>query len=534
MQLPSGKALDITLENFIPRGALVRGPKGGVVVLVVATGVDTKLVLNQGKPYYKISSTEKSMNIIFLRQIFQIFGVAAFCAVMARRFIGENLTRMPYVFEGIEPGQEGLYSFAVFFSSWLILVRFLPFDVVFQTETSKIIYAKFIENDANMIHFDEEDKEYITAKVQSMQIIEEAGKVDHLFCDKTGTLTQNDLTVKAFSVNGRLCKGESMEEINKKVADTCPDQDAFDLFLCFCLCNEVRVGRDETTGAIEFDGASQEEIIFLQQCQVSSFFELVKTDQYTMSVLDKRSGATKVYKKLRNIAFSSKRKMQTMVVQPEEGGPITVYSKGADMAIYPRLAGEDNDAVKQMKDSLDKFAANGLRTLCFAIKHFDSSVLPEHIESMEESMIESNFRLTAVSGMEDRLQEDVFTCIKDFQAAGIRTWILTGDKDSTAKSIGYQCGILDENREVVQINDIKHSEMTKFLESLETTLKDKDALISGTAVNNLMDAIRDTRDSATQKRYVKNFLQCKGFVVYRSSPAEKASVVRFVREFCPG
>ena len=42
-----------------------------------------------------------------------------------------------------------------------------------------------------------------------MQLPEQLGEVDHIFCDKTGTLTQNDLDVKAISINGVICKSEA-------------------------------------------------------------------------------------------------------------------------------------------------------------------------------------------------------------------------------------------------------------------------------------------------------------------------------------
>ena len=57
--------------------------------------------------------------------------------------------------------------------------------------------------------------------------------------------------------------------------------------------------------------------------------------------------------------------------------------------------------------------------------------------------------MIGVSGLADKLQEDVRMCVNDFIAAGIKVWIVTGDKGSTAKSIGYDCGILDRARKIV-------------------------------------------------------------------------------------
>lgn len=65
---------------------------------------------------------------------------------------------------------------------------------------------------------------------------------------------------------------------------------------------------------------------------------------------------------------------------------------------------------------------------------------------MTDCEIEQELTLLGVTGQADKLQEDVKFCISDFIDAGIKVWIVTGDKDSTAQSIGYQCGILDESR----------------------------------------------------------------------------------------
>ena len=64
-----------------------------------------------------------------------------------------------------------------------------------------------------MAHKDPETNQFISCTVQSMQLPEQLGEVDHIFCDKTGTLTQNDLDVKAISINGVICKSESRKEI---------------------------------------------------------------------------------------------------------------------------------------------------------------------------------------------------------------------------------------------------------------------------------------------------------------------------------
>lgn len=182
-----------------------------MLALVLYTGVDTKIVLNQGRYKYKTSNTEINLNLIFLGQILQIIFFSTLCTIMNNVFIREHRDS-DYLFEGVEDA--GLYSFGIFFSFWFILMRYIPFDVIMQTETGKIIYSKFMEWDLQMTYIDEVTKEIVSCKVQSMQLPEQLGEIDHIFCDKTGTLTQNDLDVKAISIRGVVCKGDTRDEVN--------------------------------------------------------------------------------------------------------------------------------------------------------------------------------------------------------------------------------------------------------------------------------------------------------------------------------
>ena len=57
---------------------------------------------------------------------------------------------------------------------------------------------------------------------------------------------------------------------------------------------------------------------------------------------------------------------------------------------------------------------------------------------------EGDITLLGVTGLEDLLQDDVKSCIKDFREAKIKVWMLTGDKGETAETIGVSCGLIDD------------------------------------------------------------------------------------------
>lgn len=126
--------------------------------------------------------------------------------------------------------------------------------------------------------------------------------------------------------------------------------------------------------------------------------------------------------------------MMTRVVQNIKTEQVLVFCKGADSSIIPRCTTNNED----IQLSVDKFANQGYRTLTFAFKQLKN----DQIDIYTQEDIESGLTLIAATGVEDLLQDDVATCLNQFKQAGIKTWMLTGDKGETARSIGISCGLL--------------------------------------------------------------------------------------------
>lgn len=126
--------------------------------------------------------------------------------------------------------------------------------------------------------------------------------------------------------------------------------------------------------------------------------------------------------------------------------------------------------------------------------------------------------MLGVTGVEDLLQNDVKQCIVDFKQAGCKVWILTGDKGATANQIGLSCGVLSPMRQVFQIDEIGPNADT-------SEWKGKDILISGQVITQLLE------DKANKvNNYMDELLDTEGLVVYRSSPSQKADIVRYVKK----
>ena len=95
-----------------------------------------------------------------------------------------------------------------------------------------------------------------------------------------------------------------------------------------------------------------------------------------------------------------------------------------------------------------------MRTLVFAYKEIKGQSA-DSISSWKNSDFENDLILLGATGVEDKLQDKVKECITDFKEAGIKPWIITGDKDSTAKAVGFSSGIFNEDRNVQQFDKLE-------------------------------------------------------------------------------
>ncbi|KAJ4453647.1 phospholipid-transporting P-type ATPase [Paratrimastix pyriformis] len=144
-------------------------------------------------------------------------------------------------------------------------------------------------------------------------------------------------------------------------------------------------------------------------------------------------------------------------------GHVRMYTKGADSTLLPRvLIGYPGAraVLEQTQQHLAAFSKQGLRTLVVCMRDLDEAFFAQwkaewdaaekdidHRNQREEQLanqIERDLELLGCTGIEDRLQQDCDKVISDLLEAGIRVWVLTGDKEETAVNVGYASKLLTE------------------------------------------------------------------------------------------
>ncbi|XP_072533873.1 phospholipid-transporting ATPase VD isoform X2 [Salminus brasiliensis] len=267
---------------------------------------------------------------------------------------------------------------------------------------------------------------------------------------------------------------------------------------------------------------------------------------------------------LHMLPFHSARKRMSVVVRHPLTGQVVVYTKGADNVIM-ELAGTSaadgcsRETMEKTQQHLDNYAREGLRTLCVAKRVLDEAEyeawLKRHafaetsIENREQLLLESaqrlemNLTLLGATGIVDRLQEEVPETIEALQRAGIKVWVLTGDKQETAVNIACACKLLQPTDQLLTANcDSKeacearlHELQRNISTAPERSLPDRDVVTSEdeAAVSGFTLVIDGrTLDFALQEDLQKVFLDltsgCRSVICCRSTPLQKSQVVRLV------
>ena len=178
------------------------------------------------------------------------------------------------------------------------------------------------------------------------------------------------------------------------------------------------------------------------------------------------------YEKLQIIEFSSDRKRETIIIKNPSDGKIIMYVKGADSIIEQRLSPKSNkEILSQCKYYVDKFSAQGLRTLFIAMKLLSQNEYNSFAKELNEAMmsledkdkkvnevydkIERNLYIVGTTIVEDKLQEKVPETIYDLRLAHIKVWMLTGDKMNTAYNIGLSCNLINREMKIFNICGIE-------------------------------------------------------------------------------
>lgn len=367
---------------------------------------------------------------------------------------------------------------------------------------------------------------------------------------------ENDLkpTIKGFSFeDSRLMNGNWSKE---------PKADVHLLFFrILAICHTAIPEYNEATGSFTYEAESPDEGAFLVAAREFGF-EFFRRTQSSVFVRERYSNSgepvEKEYKILNVLDFTSKRKRMSVIVQDQEG-QILLLCKGADSIIFDRLSRNGKMYEETTTRHLNEYGEAGLRTLALAYRKIEESQYATWNNEFQKAktsiggdreamlervsdMMERELILVGATAVEDKLQKGVPQCIDKLAQAGLKIWVLTGDKMETAINIGFACSLLRQGMKQICITTTnsdalvkdgkegaKENILNQITNATQMIKLEKDPhaafalIIDGKTLGYVLD-------DNMKHQFLGLAVDCASVICCRVSPKQKAEVTRLVKE----
>uniref|UniRef100_M4C267 Phospholipid-transporting ATPase n=2 Tax=Hyaloperonospora arabidopsidis (strain Emoy2) TaxID=559515 RepID=M4C267_HYAAE len=490
----------LTMGNLILRGSESRNAEW-TLGLVIYTGKETKVQMNSVAVPLKRSFVEKTLDTMFVLVLMLLFGISIACTLGNNNWnldLADDLT--PWYIQEETNGY-------IFLSYVILFNNLIPLSMYVTMEGVRFVHARYIENDVEMY----DTKTDTPAQVRNSNINEDLGQIQYIFSDKTGTLTCNEMIFAKCTIAGLRYNDAEFDPTKQARPGTKFDdgrllarlgsnhstkQEIHDFLLLLTICNTVIPESNILTSPTsDGDSCSAQASIIKYNASSPDEEALVLAAADLGYVLTSRDGpmchavirgTPMSFEILNVLEFNSDRKRMSVIVRFPDGS-IVLYCKGADDVILDLLSKSQPQGVAHVtRGHLQEYASEGLRTLTTAVRRLTQEEY-EHWNqlyrqaefSMEgragkiakaSAIIEVELTLLGATAIEDRLQDGVEESICALRKAGIKFWVLTGDKKETALSIGMSSHVIDDNMDVIVLGQRDKGSLRARLEELYVDL----------------------------------------------------------------
>ncbi len=502
---------------------------GKIIGIVIYTGKETRISMNSRRPRTKVGIFDHEIN--FLSKMDFLFMVLASLQLLFLNGLGSNW----YV----------LITRYILLLSWII-----PISMRVNLDFAKAIFSYNINKDPNIPG----------SVARNSNIPEELGRIKYLLTDKTGTLTQNDMIFKKLvTENSHYCE-DDIPEIKRLIKKNCEkteipfeidlldksqkpvknlkknrrenDYVLRDIITALAVCHNVTPAFDE--GVKVYQASSPDEVALVKFAE-SLNMTLKSRNQEEMTI-ETPTGNTEEYRILAMFPFSSESKRMGILVRNLKQNRVIFYLKGADSIIQNKVKKVYKPVVQ---DECESLAREGLRTLVIAQKFLSEaeflqwneeflkagvSLVNRHEKIREcAEKLEIDMDFLGVTGVEDKLQENVCSAIEAIRHAGIKVWMLTGDKVETAKCIAISAGIKASDQDIYEIKGISdslelHQKINEYSNKLNNVL-----LIEGTCLGTIL------RDY--EKLFFDIAAKAPALIFCRCLPTQKAIITEGLKKY---
>lgn len=500
---------------------------GTAIGIIIYTGIETRQLLNTTKTGVKTGLLELEINklskilcvVVLLLSIILVFAN------------GWPLKKNWYI---------DIMRFLILFST------IIPVSLRVNLDLAKSVYASQIQNDMDISN----------TIVRTSTIPEDLGRIEYLLSDKTGTLTQNDMELKKLHLGTVSYAGDTLDIVTDYVAGMLSVMDNMhlktsnsavkkrdlnskvcDLILTLAICHNVTPTYededDEINGAVTYQAASPDEIAIVKFTELVGL-KLHRRDRHSISLLHLPTNQVLTFEILYNFPFNSDTKRMGIVVKDVNRNNIWFMQKGADSVMASIVSSND-----WLDEETGNLSREGLRTLVIGRKKLNTKLYQEFVSKYQEASLsmhdressmqkainhylEKDVELLGLTGVEDKLQKDVKSSIELLRNAGIKIWMLTGDKVETAKCVSINAKIISRGQYIHQITNVSHSDLAmNQLDILQINLNSC-LLIDGESLSIYM--------KYHKKEFFEIVIKLPAVIACRCTPQQKADVATIIKE----
>ncbi|RKO97263.1 hypothetical protein CXG81DRAFT_11323 [Caulochytrium protostelioides] len=582
--------MPVSENNIALRGCVLRNTEW-VIAVAIYTGKNTKIIRNLARASTKKPRMERLLNRIVLLAF--LLNILIWLISNARQATNPYDYAVEWYIGPYDTAQ-GSHLWQQVLSFFAIYTYVIPISLFVTIEVARLFQGRHMTWDRKMMtrmsNEDDgeptggetpeqlaDDRYYhdVPMRATNTALNEDLGRVDYIFSDKTGTLTQNKMKLAHYAVGHRDFDEMKQPGILGQVsADgrAGPISEQARLFLmALGVCHGVNPSQHPAKPDVFiYESQSPDETALLKGVAADGL-RLVTRRRDRLTLVDARPGMDQAryqVQVLASIPFSSDRKRMTVLVKAVPGSPNTflhpdkyyVFSKGADnimLALCPGINPQDR---KTYQGQLERYSDQGLRTLVVAGKEMNEEranlflEVWRHAESQfDESrgplleqaanILESDLNVLGLTAIEDKLQDRVPDTIAFLIRAGCRFWLLTGDKLGTAINIGRSSRVIEPEASVLVIESgSKDDTLSKLWRLLQGIPSGRPELppdlhlggpsavlvVEGEALGHILS------NPMARRLFFELSLFCKSVICCRVSPLQKALVVRLVRECVKG
>ncbi|KAJ1411592.1 P-type ATPase [Sesbania bispinosa] len=556
-----GKRLSLGSSNIVLRGCELKNTHWALGVAVYC-GCETKAMLNSSGAPSKRSRLETRMNSEIIMLSFFLVAlctVTSVCAAVWLKRHKSELNLLPYyrkldVSEGKEESYEyygwGMEILFTFLMSVIVFQVMIPISLYISMELVRVGQAYFMIKDSRM--YDETTNSKFQCR--ALNINEDLGQIKYVFSDKTvdGKVLKPKMKVKVNPELLQLAKSGFSNIEGKRI---------YDFFLALAACNTIVPliidTSDPTVKLIDYQGESPDEQALAYAAAAYGFMLIERTSGYI--VIDIH-GERHRFNVLGLHEFDSDRKRMSVILGYNDNS-VKLFVKGADTSMLSVIDKSLNtDIIKATEAHLHSYSSLGLRTLVIGMRDLNASEFEQWHFTFEAAStaligraamlrkvainIENNLCILGATAIEDKLQQGVPESIESLRSAGIKVWVLTGDKQETAISIGYSSKLLTSN--MTQII-LKSNNRESCRRSLQDALVMSEKNMAQSAVTNYPEGSSDVvtttialiidgtslvyiLDSELEDELFQLASRCSVVLCCRVAPLQKAGIVALVKK----